>query len=272
MIKIAYPYQAPFNLFLQNQQKSAATIASINQTLTQFFDFMATTSSFQTNPSVNNIFDRDIESFITQHQNVSPATYNKWLSQLNNYFKYLFTHQLNTHLPTINLHGQPKAAQSTISYTWLEKLDDILNDPQLHWYTKLTLLLLANGYQVAEILQPQFYLAWQDLTLTNTQQSFRQQFNDFISPLQHKQHSADIFLKQRIDIQHPQLSLPGLHKYLKPDSHYLGFSLAPKYLHQSYVLHFLQFHPTLNDQELEKQLGLDPQSLLYYRKLLIQNK
>ena len=119
-------------------------------------------------------------------------------------------------------------------------------------------------------LAPGFYQVWDKLTLSGPgEEEFRQAFNVFIRPQQDLQNSRDLFLKQRFAPVNPQLSNAALHKFLKKDEQYLGFSLAPKYLHQSYILLFLAHHRQLSDRDLEDALKLDPASLLYYQRLLL---
>ena len=90
--------------------------------------------------------------------------------------------------------------------------------------------------------------------------------------IQQLQHCQDIFLKQRLNREHPWISNAGLFKYLKADEEYLGIRLAPKYLHQSYILYQLAQHRNATPQELQTMLRLNPQSLLYYQRLLLQIK
>jgi hypothetical protein len=173
-------------------------------------------------------------------------------------------------LPTISIHGPKRDTQAPFQTKWLATLPIILDDAHVHHYTRLTLLLLSKGYTVQEFLQPHFYLTWQSLPATVEHElTFRESFQTFITPLQRRQHSADIFLKQRLDLANPRLTNAALHKYLKKDSQYLGFSISPKVLHQSYILSVLQRESGLSDQQLAAKLMLDPQALQYYQHLLI---
>ena len=97
-------------------------------------------------------------------------------------------------------------------------------------------------------------------------------FTAYIAPIQRLQNCQDIFLKQRLNREHPWISNAGLFKYLKADENYLGFKLAPKYLHQSYILYEIARHRDATPQELQTRLRLNPQSLLYYQRLLLQLK
>lgn len=263
-----------FLTYLSQESLSAATRLSYDQTLSELFNYLNTQDrGFASNPTVDNIFNRDITAYLTmlveKHQ-IRPTTYNKLLSQINRYFKFLFTHNLTSELPTIDLHGKNTPSNQTLNLKWLQLLPDLLVDSKLHPYTKLTLFLISKGYRVAEFMQARFYPEWNKIkAVTPVEQQFMQNFTVFIIPLQQLQNSHDLFLKQRLNIAEPRLTMPGLHKYLKPDSRYVGFDLTPKKLQQSFILQSLQ---RLADQPaavLEEKLQLDPQSLLYYQHLLV---
>lgn len=246
---------------------------SYGQTLTELFDYLVTHNrGYADDLSIDNLFDRDITDYLSMlltKKQIKATTYNKLLSQINRYFRFLFTHQLTKKLPTLELHGKTLQSNQTLNLKWLQFLPTLLVDDNLHPYTKLTLFLISKGYQITEFMQPGFYQEWHHINLSNTaEQQFIQSFESYIKPLQQRQHSLDIFLKQRLDLDAPQLSLPGLHKYLKPDSQYIGIELTPKTLRQSYILQMLQRLYNQPDSVLETRLHLDPASLSYYQHLL----
>lgn len=269
-----YPYQREFRRFLKQQRLAPLTIKTYDTSLTNLFNYLlANRPQFAAQPDLQHLAEADIRAYLDYLQtekHITMTTYNKILSQLNRYFRYLFTHQLITTYPTLTLHGRAVTPNQRVSIKWLEKLDLLLADDHLHYYTRLVLLLSKYGYTVGEFLQPGFYRVWEQLTLTTpAEKQFRQAFNDYIAPRQQLQNSSDLFLKQRFHPSHPQLTNAALHKFLNQDEEYVGFSLAPKYLHQSYVLTYLKLHRQSSDQELEQALNLDPTSLLYYQRLLM---
>lgn len=274
---MSYPYRDVFLSYLNQQHLAAATQDAHDQTLTNFFEYLLQANvGFAEHPDINNVFDRDIQqyfSWLVTQRHANQATLNKILSHINRYFKYLFTHQLTVHLPTLELHGSHKPDNYQTSIKWLSLLDTILTDDQVHYYTRLTLFLISKGYQSEEFLQPHFYLEWQNIKPSSpAETAFIRSFTEFIKPIQARQRSSDIFLKQRLDLAHPQLTNPALHKYLHRDSQYLGFSLAPSRLRQSHVLFNLRQLRDLSDSQLETRLHLDPQSLLYYQQLALKRE
>ena len=253
-----YPYQTRFHQFLRQQKLAPLTIKTYDTTITNLFSYLlANRPEFAKHPVLANLTEADVRaylSFLRTDRRITMTTFNKILSQLNRYFLYLFTHQLINSYPTLTLHGHAVTPNQQVSTKWLAK----------------TLLLSKCGFTVGEFLAPGFYQVWDKLTLSGPgEEEFRQAFNTFIRPQQDLQNSHDLFLKQRFAPANPRLSNAALHKFLKKDEQYLGFSLAPKYLHQSYILLFLAHHRQLSDRDLEDALKLDPASLLYYQRLLL---
>ncbi|WP_367341692.1 phage integrase N-terminal SAM-like domain-containing protein [Limosilactobacillus sp.] len=275
MSKLQFPYQKNFALFLKTQSLSPTTIASYESTITAFYTFLLANRPQSLADGIRSVNETDVRSFfdyLQQSRQITLGSYNKTLTQLNRYFTYLFSHHLSDQLPTLPLHGKQVSEKTDINFVWLKKMDAVLADSHLHFYTRMTLLLLAHGYTVNEFLQPGFYKVYQKMKSQNQEElNFRQSYQDFIRPIQEKQASSDIFLKKRLDLNHPQLTNPALHKYLKSDQEYIGFTISPAKLHQAYVCYQLKRLEGKSDHEIEQVLNLDPQSLLYFKKLLIQN-
>lgn len=269
----AYPYQEIFERYLNRQELAQPTIAEYRSVLTDLFNFLSNfNASYQVDHRVATLLDRDVEQYLAMLVNqrqVTNGTYNKMLSHINIYFKYLFTHDLITHYPTLTLKGKSHDDLKAPTTKWLHLMPTILANQQLAVYTRFTLLLSSRFYTISEFLTPGFYQQLNPKSFNPSEQTFWQDYQQFIRPLQKRQHSQDLFLKQRL-AGDPHLTAAGLHKYLKPDEKLLGFSLTPTRLYQSAILDFLLQHPSLSDQQLSEKLRLDPQSLTYYRQLALQ--
>lgn len=269
----AYPYQEVFEAYLHRQDLAQPTIVEYRSVLSDLFNFLSNfNAGYQADHRVTTLLDRDIEQYLAMLVNqrqVTNGTYNKMLSHINIYFKYLFTHDLITHYPTLTLKGKSHDDLKAPTTKWLHLMPTILANRQLAVYTRMTLLLSSHYYTVSEFLSPGFYQQLDTRHFNHHEQTFWQEYQRFISPLQERQHSQDLFLKQRLGGD-PHLTAAGLHKYLKPDEKLLGFSLTPTRLYQSAILDFLLQHPSLKDQQLSEKLRLDPQSLKYYRQLAMQ--
>lgn len=275
MSKLQFPYQEGFVLFLKSESLAKTTITSYESTITAFYKFLLSNRPQSLSDGIRSVNETDVRSFfnyLQQNRQITLGSYNKALAQLNRYFTYLFSHNLSAKLPTLPLHGKQVSNKAEIDFSWLKEINAILADPQIHFYTRMTFLLLAHGYTVNEFLQPGFYRIYDDMKiLFDKETDFRKAYSIFIEPIQSKQHCSDIFLKQRLDLKHPQLTNPALHKYLKSDQKYIGFVISPAKLHQAYVCYQLKRLEGKSDHEIEQILHLDPQSLLYFKKLLIQN-
>lgn len=263
-----YPYQVAFEAFLANDGLAPTTIQAYHDSITHFFAYLA--DEWQEEPSVTKVTEADLRAYFSNRQNkhgMTLATYNKVLSHLNRYFRYLLVRQIITTYPTLALHGALPKVTQPLSTKWLIKLDELLLDQQLHPYVRLTLLLTSHGYQVSEFLQPGFAKVMNNLKpRSNAEQCFLDQFRNFHTPLAQLQACPDPFLKLRVNQAQPHLSNAGLHKFLKPAEEYLGMRLAPRFLYQSFIFYTLAQHPELSPQALADYLRLDPAALNYYQR------
>lgn len=262
-----YPYQTAFEANLREQGLAPSTIQGYHDNLTRFFAFLADQKDDE--PNVKEITEADLRAFFNALQaeiGITLSTYNKLLSYLNRYFRYLLMHQLITTYPTLPLHGALPKVEQPLTIRWIKHLDDLLANDELHFYVRLTLLLTAHGYQVSEFLQPGFGETFAKLAgRTKAERDFLVAFKAFWQPLAEKQACHDPFLKLRVNQAQPRLSNAGLHKFLKPAEVKLGMRLAPRFLFQSYVYYILETQPKLSERELEEKLHLDPTAINYYQ-------
>ena len=276
-MKSDYPFQKQYETYLNNDKLANSTQITYSQTISNFFCYLIEFNpGFALQPTIENVFDRDIANYLTNlqvEQSITNGTYNKLLSQITHYFTFLFSHGFTVNLPTINLHGQTKPIVMANSVKWISLLPEIIQDNSIHVYTKMVLLLCSKGYTVQEFLQPNFFQEFNQINFTKAyQETFIKHFINFIQPLQLRQQTKDLFLKQRVNLSHPRLSNAGLHKYLSKDETYLNIDLSPKKLHQAYILTQLNMLNTKSDLELMTILKLDSASLLYYKKLVLEIK
>lgn len=265
-----YPYQDSFEKNLLSKDLSKVTIDEYNKILAELFNYLSEfNKGYQSDHRVENLFNRDIEAYLNMlltNRQISNSTYNKILSHINVYFNYLFTHNLNSNLPTIELKGLKKASKEDINVKWINEIDSILMNNNVHFYARMTMLLTSKGYKSEEFLQKGFYKQLSSIDFNENELKFKSSFDEFIKPIQEKQSSSDIFLKQRLSEQ-PNITIQGLHKYLKPSEDVLNISLNPSTLFQSYIVFYIQKNPNLNDIELSTHLNLDLSSINYYKQL-----
>lgn len=274
---MAYPYQNGFTQSLIRRNLAPITIENYHQVLEDFYNYeMNFNLNYQRTLDLQDIVENDVKAYlemIVKERQYSNETYNKYLSFLNNYFRFLFVEKIIDTLPTIRLKGLKREDNLDFTDTrWLYDLPIILQNKEIHYYTKLSLIFLARGFTVQEMLTDGFYQILNNLELTTYETEFFIKFEKFITPIQRIQKSPDLFLKIRISPNDPLMTDKHLYKYLKRDSLKLGFDIHPRNLHQSFLIHFLHENESnteakLTDDELLDLLRLDPSSLAYYKKI-----
>ena len=88
---------------------------------------------------------------------IKNTTYNKYLTHLNVYFTFLFNERLSTSLPTLPLKGLKRSKNDLVPVNWQEELSLLLENNDLSYYTRATLLFISHYYTITEILQSGFY-------------------------------------------------------------------------------------------------------------------
>ncbi|WP_251546729.1 winged helix-turn-helix transcriptional regulator [Limosilactobacillus caecicola] len=265
---MAYPLSTAFHLALQQNGTQPATIKNYDTTINQFFTFLENDRQLGGVDNLPQIQESDLRAFFDQ-QTITTGTFNKKLSHLNQYFLFLVDHGVINSFPTLALHGQAITKQSTTT-NWLDYYPNLLSNEQLSMYGRVTIFLLARGFEISEILSPDFWAIFNDLQPVNqVETTFLAHFKEWLAPLQKLQGEQQLFLKQRIDRRSPRLSLPALHKYLRADQQFVAFPLSPQKMHQAYILTEIKKHPELSQSELCQRLRISPASLNYYQSLLL---
>lgn len=267
-----FPYTDRFSHYLKHDRLLADnTINDINHDVADLFNYLRHFNVlYQVNPDLDQLEETDIRAYFNMLQverNIKNTTYNKVLTHLTTYFNFLFQNKLTTSLPTIGLKGLKRQTDDSLPLNWVDQLPLLLSDDSLSYYGRLVLLLTSHFYTVKEMLQPGFYQILDRESWLDFEQAFLAEFKNHQADLQARQNSLELFLKQRLNLANPTLTLPALHKYLKQDQAQLSFSFKPSQLYQNAVCYFLVSHQDLSDQQLATRLRLDLTSLNYYRQL-----
>ena len=267
-----FPYADRFSHYLKQDRLLADnTINDINHDVADLFNYLRHFNVlYQVNPDLDQLEETDIRAYFNMLQverNIKNTTYNKVLTHLTTYFNFLFQNKLTTSLPTIGLKGLKRQTDDSLPLNWVDQLPLLLSDDSLSYYGRLVLLLTSHFYTVKEMLQPGFYQILDRESWLDFEQAFLAEFKNHQADLQARQNSLELFLKQRLNLANPTLTLPALHKYLKQDQAQLSFSFKPSQLYQNAVCYFLVSHQDLSDQQLATRLRLDLTSLNYYRQL-----
>lgn len=267
-----FPYKRAYIDYLTNKRHlEKISIETSTKTIDDFFQYTEKFNpAYQDDPRVETIVENDVKTYLSMIDNnrdLEDTTYNKYVSNLNQYFEFLFGYKLKKDLPTFKIRRKKIIRNPHLSDKWLQDLDKILVNPNIHIYTKMILLLTSYGFSYKSFLSPGFYRVYNNINFK--EKSFVDSFNGYIAPLQTMHESKDLFLKQNIVLdQSPNLSIHYLYKYLRADSNKLGYSLNFGDLYASYVLSFIKVHPKFSSAELQEHLKLDPKTLEYYQSLL----
>lgn len=116
---------------------------------------------------------------------------------------------------------------------WLDELGEIVEDGQLQFYTRLTLLLISKGYIAEEFLAPGFIETFATIAWLPFERQFIQAFRRHQVTLEQQVDCHDPFLKPVV--ASPHLSIMELQAILDSDAQRIGFNLNVDQLHQSYV-------------------------------------
>lgn len=270
-----FPYEDRFRHYLEyDRVLEKNTCDDLCRDVADLFNYLRNFNSlYRTDPDLSNLTESDIRDYLNMLQvkrEIKNTTYNKYLTHLNVYFTFLFNERLSTSLPTLPLKGLKRSKNDLVPVNWQEELSLLLENNGLSYYTRATLLFISHYYTITEILQSGFYQILDTENFAPNEQHFLACFKEYLVPLQTKQHSQDLFLKQRIDLVEPRLTLPGLHKYLKADQPKCFLPLIPRKLYQAAIFNALLTKQHLTEQQLSDKLHLDGTSLNYYRQELIR--
>ena len=265
------PYITGFNAYLKTRNISTRAHDEYLNSLHDFFDYVVEQDDdFKVSNDVSVIHEIDIrqyKDYLIRDLNLSPSTINKILSNLNIYFKYLFTTKINREFPTMNVNSLNVPTQNNFPIDVFENLPKYINDVGLHVYTRLLILIISKGYSYQEAMSKGFFKKFNNLEFSSEEKTFLDEYHDFIEQLRTYWNCSDLFLSRNKGAKSPLLSVSALHRDLKADSLATGLDLTPKKLYTTFVLLVLsQQQPT--DEQTAFINNLDASSLIYYRRLL----
>lgn len=265
------PYITGFNAYLKTRKISDRAHTEYLNSLHDFFDYMIEhNADFKVSEDVKEIHEEDIRSFknfLDSNLQLSPSTINKVLSNLNVYFKYLFSIKKNLEIPTMNVNSLTVKAQENFPTEVFENLPKYLSDEDLNVYTLLLILIISKGYSYQEALSEGFYSEFQNLSFSTDERKFISIYHTFIKPYADFWNNGNLFLSRNKGAKSPLLSVSALHRNLKNDSEILKLDLTPKKLYTTFVLITLSAQEP-SDFQLKFINNMSTSSLLYYRRVL----
>lgn len=267
MVKI--PYLNGFDAYLKTRHISSKAHTEYMNSLTDFFNYtIQHNSDYKISEDIKDVHEMDVrlfKNFMLENLKLSASTINKAISNLNVYFKYLFSVKKTPEIPTLNINSVTVPKQSDFPVEVFLKLSDYLK-MDLSIYTRLLILIIAKGFNYKEALAPDFYLKFNQLTFNDDEQRFLNLYKSYIEPYRSYWNNENLFLSRNRGANTPLLSVPAIHRDLKQDSETTSLDLAPKKLYTTFILLALSTRE-LSDNQQRALDALDTPSLMYYRRL-----
>lgn len=263
------PYLTGFNAYLKTRHISERAHTEYMNSLNDFFSYtIQHNQDYKISEDIKDVHEMDVrlfKNFMMENLHLSPSTINKVISNLNVYFKYLFSLKKTPEIPTLNINSVVVPKQSDFPIEVFQNLPKYLNS-DLSIYTRLLILIIAKGFNYKEALEPDFYRTFNKLDFTTLEKKFLESYQAFITPLQSHWNNQNLFLSRNKGANSPLLTVPALHRDLKRDSESTGLDLSPKKLYTTFILMALSTKDLSEDQERALD-ALETASLLYYRRL-----
>lgn len=267
MVKI--PYLTAFEAYLKTRHISDKAHTEYLNSLNDFFTYtIQHNNDYKISEKITDVHEMDVrlfKDFMLENLQLSPSTINKVLSNLNVYFKYLFSVKKTPEIPTLNINSVTVPKQADFPVAVFLKLPHYLQ-ADLSIYTRLLILIVAKGFNYKEALEPDFYLKFNQLTFDEDEQRFLKLYQTYIEPYKTYWKNDNLFLSRNRGANTPLLTVAALHRDLKRDSEKTGLDLAPKKLYTTYILLALSTRELSADQQRTLD-ALDTPSLMYYRRL-----
>lgn len=267
MVKV--PYLPGFEAYLKTRHISDKAHTEYMNSLNDFFSYtIQHNTDYKISEDIKDVHEMDVrlfKNFMLSNLQLSPSTINKVLSNLNVYFKYLFSVKKTPEIPTLNINSVTVPKQADFPVEVFLKLSEYLK-ADLSIYTRLLILIIAKGFNYKEALQAGFYQKFNQLDFDTDEQQFLSLYKTYIEPYRNYWNNDNLFLSRNRGANTPLLTVPAIHRDLKRDSETTGLDLSPKKLYTTFILLALSTKELSTDQQRALD-ALDTPSLMYYRRL-----
>lgn len=267
MVKI--PYLTGFEANLKTRHISDKAHTEYMNSLNDFFNYtIQHNNDYKISEDIKDVHEMDVrlfKNFMLDNLQLSPSTINKVISNLNVYFKYLFSTKKTPEIPTLNINSVTVPKQSDFPVEVFLKLPEYLKT-DLSIYTRLLILIIAKGFNYKEAMQADFYKKFNQLSFDKDELQFLNLYKAYIEPYHSYWNNNNLFLSRNRGANTPLLTVPAIHRDLKKDSESTGLDLSPKKLYTTFILLALSTKELSTDQQRALD-ALDTPSLMYYRRL-----
>lgn len=267
MVKI--PYLTGFEAYLKTRKISDKAHTEYMNSLTDFFNYtIQHNPNYKITEDIKDVHEMDVrlfKNFMLEELQLSASTINKVISNLNVYFKYLFSAKKTPEIPTLNINSVTVPKQSDFPVEVFLKLPYYLQ-ADLSVYTRLLILIVAKGFNYKEAMQAGFYQKFNQLDFDEDETKFLNLYRNYIEPYKTYWDNDNLFLSRNRGANSPLLTVPAIHRDLKRDSEATKLDLSPKKLYTTFILLALSTKELSTDQQRALD-ALDTPSLMYYRRL-----
>lgn len=267
MVKI--PYLSGFEAYLKTRQISPKAHTEYMNSLTDFFNYtIQHNNDYKITEDIKDVHEMDVrlfKNFMLDNLQLSPSTINKVISNLNVYFKYLFSVKKTPEIPTLNINSVAVPKQSDFPVEVFLRLPEYLKS-DLSIYTRLLILIIAKGFNYKDAMAADFYKKFNLITFDKDEQQFLNLYQTYIEPYRNYWQNDNLFLSRNRGANTPLLTVTAIHRDLKRDSEATKLDLAPKKLYTTFILLALSTRELSDDQQRALD-ALDTPSLMYYRRL-----
>ncbi|MQS76896.1 phage integrase N-terminal SAM-like domain-containing protein [Companilactobacillus halodurans] len=267
MVKI--PFLTGFEAYLKTRHISKKAHTEYLNSLTDFFNYtIQHNTDYKISEDIKDVHEMDVrlfKNFMLDNLKLSPSTINKVISNLNVYFKYLFSVKKTPEIPTLNINSVAVRPQSDFPVQVFLRLPEYLK-ADLSIYTRLLILIVSKGFNYKEAMEADFYQKFEQLNFDKEESQFLNLYKNYIQPYRDFWDNDNLFLSRNKAANTPLLTVTALHRDLKRDSDSTGLDLAPKKLYTTFILLALSTNVLSKDQQRALD-ALDTPSLMYYRRL-----
>lgn len=267
MVKI--PYLTGFEAYLKTRHISPRAHTEYMNSLNDFFNFTVQhNNDYKISEDIKDVHEMDVrlfKNFMLDNLKLSASTINKVISNLNVYFKYLFSVKRTPEIPTLNINSVTVPKQSDFPVAVFLKLPEYLKS-DLSVYTRLLILIIAKGFNYKEAMSADFYKKFNQIPFDEDERQFLNLYERYVEPYRSFWNNDNLFLSRNRGANTPLLTIPAIYRDLKRDSETTNLDLAPKKLYTTFILLALSTHDLTADQQRALD-ALDTPSLMYYRRL-----
>ncbi|WP_099974757.1 recombinase XerD [Lactobacillus terrae] len=269
------PHWESFKIYLNGRNISERAKTEYLNSLSNFLNYEKVNNpGFSQSNNLNDIDELNIKEFKEYLLNIldySPTTVNKVISNLNVYFKYLYSIKVTNQIPSLFIKSVPLKKADDLPLDIFEHPYLYLNRTDLKVYTRLLILCLIKGFTYEEALEINFYRKFLKLQFVDFELKFLNEYKNYIKPYSDYWKDNNLFLSRNFSAKSSLLQVQSLYRDLKTDSDILDMDLSIKKLNSASIIVSLgQKNP--DEFQQYKISHLSESSFIYYSRLYRENK